>query len=128
MARQVSEQPTEVELQILDVLWDLGEGTARQVHDALLDERGTTYSTTVKMLKIMTEKGLVRRDDSVRPQLFKPSMSREKTGLRMIRDLVDKVYQGSSIALAMHALSSGRASEEELRQIRGLLNEMEKKK
>lgn len=112
---------------ILKVLWELGNGTARAIHDQLSHNRATNYSTTVKMLQIMLEKGWVTRDDSIRPQVFKPMMTRERTGKRLIRDLVDKVYDGSVMSMAMHALSSGRASEDEIQKMRELLDRMEKK-
>lgn len=128
MARTPSEQPTDVELQILRVLWDLKSATARQIHDGLSEGKETNYSTTVKMLKIMLDKGWVERDDSVRPQVFTPTLSREKTGARFVRDLVQKVYNGSAMTLALHALSSNRATEDEIKQMRELLDRMEKRK
>jgi predicted transcriptional regulator len=127
MPRTPSDQPTDVEMQILQVLWELKFGTARAVHDQLSKHRDTNYSTTVKMLQIMREKGWVSCNDSVRPQVFKPMMTREKTGKRLIRDLVDKVYNGSVMSMAMHALSSGRASEAEIQEMRELLDRLEKK-
>ncbi|MCU0719026.1 MAG: BlaI/MecI/CopY family transcriptional regulator [Pirellula sp.] len=128
MARPASVQPTEVELQILNVLWSLGVATARQVHNQLQEERTTNYSTTVKMLKVMSDKGLVETDDSVRPQRFTAAFSRDKTGMQIVRILVDKVYQGSAMSLAMHAISTGKATQSEIEEMRAILKKMESKK
>ena len=125
MARSASTQPTEVELSILRILWELGDATARQVHNALATDRDTNYSTTVKMLAVMLDKGLVRRDDSVRPQLFRAATTQARTQQRILKDVIQKVYDGSASSLVMQALSSKKASPEELAEIRRLLDELE---
>lgn len=125
MPRPTSSQPTEVELQILRILWNQGPSTARQIHNHLANERETNYSTTVKMLSVMLEKGLVKRDVEVRPQVFRPVASQQRTQQRMLRDLIQKVYEGSTGSLVLQALASQRASPAELSEIRRLLGELE---
>jgi predicted transcriptional regulator len=120
-------QPTEVELQMLRILWDLGPSPVRDIHERLNAEKGTNYSTTVKMLSVMLEKGLVKRDESVSPHVYRPAMSRETAGKRLVRGLVEKVYDGAAMSLVLHALKSAKASPEELQEVRRLLDEMEDK-
>ncbi len=125
MARQASSQPTEVELQILRILWETGPSIARQVHNLLQEERQTTYSTTVKMLSIMLEKGLVKRDEQASPQIYRAAVSRESAGKRLVKALVEKVYDGAAMSLVLHALKGTKASPEELAEVRRMLDEME---
>jgi predicted transcriptional regulator len=130
MARPISAQPTEVELQILRILWQRGGATAREVHNLLaeVEERETIYSTTVKMLSVMLEKGLVRRDETASPQIYRAASSRKITQQKMLRDLIEKVYDGSALSLVMQALSSSRATPEELVEIRKMVEELEGRK
>ncbi len=125
MPRPPSSQPTEVELQILRILWGQGSSTARQIHNRLAETRDTNYSTTVKMLAVMLDKGLVRRDDTVRPQTFSPAVTQQRTQQKMLKDLIQKVYDGSTGSLVLQALASQKASPGELAEIRELLNELE---
>lgn len=127
MARSLSTQPTEVELQILRILWTSGGSTAREVHNALaeVEEKDTTYSTTVKMLSVMLEKGLVKRDESVSPQVYRAASSQKVTQRKMLGDLIDKVYDGSAHSLVLQALASRKASQEELAEVRRMLDELE---
>lgn len=125
MARRPSPQPTEVELQILRILWNDGPSIARHIHDALQEFKQTTYSTTVKMLSVMLDKGLLKRDDEARPQVYRPHNPRQQTQKRMLSDLLEKVYEGSAATLMQHALSSKKASAEDLAAIRQLLDEIE---
>ena len=125
MPRQPSSQPTEVELKILRILWEQGASTARQVHNQLSSHRETNYSTTVKMLSVMLEKKLVKRDESVRPQLFRAAASQQRTQKQMLKDLVANAYGGSISSLVLQALSSKKASQEDLVEIRQLLQELQ---
>ena len=127
MARHTSLQPTEVELQILRILWDDGPSIARHIHDSLQEFKQTTYSTTVKMLSVMMDKGLLKRDENASPLVYRPAVPQQRTQKRMLGDLIDKVYDGSAAALMMHALSSKKATAEELQEIRDLLNQLENK-
>ena len=125
MPRPVSTQPTEVELHILGILWEHNAATARQVHNEILKSRETNYSTTVKMLSVMLDKGLVKRDDSKRPQVFRAAASQKRTQSKLLKDLVQKAYDGSMGSLVMQALSSQKATRQELSEIRNLLDELE---
>ena len=125
MARPVSSQPTEVELAILKILWERGKATAREIHNDLLETRETNYSTTVKMLSVMLDKEIVSRDDSCRPQLFRAAKTQKATQGRMLKHLIEKAYDGSAASLVLQALSSKRASKEELAQIREMLDQIE---
>jgi len=125
MARPPSSQPTEVELQILRILWELGPVPVRTIHARLCDEKGTNYSTTVKMLAVMLQKGLVSRDEHVRPHVYRAGLTRNKAGKKMLRNLIDKVYDGSAMGLVLQALSTSKATTEELAEIRQLLDQME---
>ena len=123
----MSVRPTEVELQILHVLWEQGASTVRQVHDALQVEKETNYATTVKMLVVMFEKELVTRDQSVRPQLYKAAISRKSTQKKVLKNVVDKLFSGSSSSLVLQALSTGKTSDAELDEIRQLVEELKKR-
>lgn len=126
MARQSSEQPTEVELEILGILWAQGKSTARDIHNALSKNRETNYSTTVKMLAVMFNKQLVKRNESTRPIRFSAAQSQTKTQSRLLKNLVQKAYDGSFGSLVLQALSSKKTSTEELEKIRNLLDKIEK--
>ena len=125
MARPASSQPTEVELQILAVLWRSGTATAREIHNAIIENRDINYSTTVKMLTVMLEKSLVKKDDSVRPQLFRAAVTQKKTQSRMLTDLMQRAYDGSMGSLVLQALSSKKVTKKELTEIRNLLNQLD---
>ena len=122
MSKPSTPRPTDAELAILRVLWERGQSTVRQVHDALSRERPTAYTTALKMLQIMTEKGLVRRDDSDRTHVYQPRLSEEQTQRQLVRDLLDRALGGSASKLVMQALATKRASAEELTEIRRLID------
>ena len=117
--------PTDVELEILNVLWNRGSSTVREVHNELLRERDTGYSTTLKMMQVMREKGLLKRDDSVRPQVYRPVESQEKTQLRLLDRLVQGAFGGAMSRLLVRALSDHRASASELAEIKQLIRDAE---
>ena len=127
MARPSSSQPTEVELQILRVLWERGTATVGEIHSVLKAAKDTNYSTTVKMLSVMLDKNLVKRDESVRPHLYRPMVTQQITQRKMLRDLIQKAYDGSASSLVLQALSSQKATKEQLAEIRRLLDELEGK-
>ena len=127
MRKLGSSQPTAVELEILRILWDLGPSTVREVHLRLSEDKETNYSTTVKMLSVMLGKGLVKRDDTVRPLVYRAAMSRDRAAKSFLSDLIDKVYNGSAMTLVLQALASGKASKGEIEEARKLLDEMEGK-
>lgn len=127
MPRPASVHPTEVELQILRILWELGPSPVREIHARLEADKGTNYSTTVKMLSVMLQKGLVKRDEAARPHVYRAALSREKAGRRLLRDLIEKLYDGSASSLVLQALSSGKATKAELAEVRRVLDQMEGK-
>jgi predicted transcriptional regulator len=118
MSRPGTPRPTDAELAILRVLWERGPSTVRQVHDVLSRERPGAYTTALKLLQIMTEKGLVERDERDRTHIYRARLSEEQTQRQLVRDLVDRAFGGSAGKLVMQALASRRASTEELREIR----------
>lgn len=115
--------PTAVELAILQAVWELGPCTVRQIHNALLAERGTGYSTTLKMVQVMTEKGLLLKDESVRPQVYRPAQPREKTQLRLIDELIQRAFGGSASELVLRAASARRISAGELAEIHRIIRQ-----
>ena len=120
--------PTGAELEILQVLWTRGPSTVREVHEELSSGRPTGYTTTLKMLQIMAEKDLVRRDEKPRAHIYEARIPRERTQSQVVRNLVDRVFGGSAARLVMQALSGKRASTAELAEIRRVLDEMEGKR
>ena len=114
-------RPTNLELTILNVLWELGPSTVRDVEKTLNETRPTGYTTVLKMLQIMTEKGLVRRDESERTHVYQPRLTEEQTQRQLVRDLLDRAFGGSASKLVMQALSARRATQEELGEIRKLI-------
>ena len=129
MNRPTAPRPTDAELAILRILWERGPSTVRQVHDILGRERQAAYTTALKLLQIMTEKGLVERDERDRTHIYRARLSEETTQRQLVRDLLDRAFGGSSTKLVMQALATKRASAEELRDIRkaidGARNERE---
>ena len=125
MAKKRNRRPTEVELQILQILWELGPSPVREVHTRLNAQKGTNYSTTVKMLSVMLDKGLVKRDEKSSPHIYRTAQSREKTGKGMLGDLIEKVYDGAAMSLVLQALASSKPTKEELDEVRELLDELE---
>jgi predicted transcriptional regulator len=118
MSRSPLPRPTDAELAILRVLWDRGPSTVRQVHDVLARDRQAAYTTALKLLQIMTEKGLVERDERDRTHVYRARVGEEQTQRQLVRDLVDRAFGGSAGKLVMQALAARRASPEELRDIR----------
>jgi BlaI family transcriptional regulator, penicillinase repressor len=116
-------RPTDAELEILRVLWELGPATVRQVHEAQSGTRDTGYTTTLKMMQIMAEKGLVTRDESARTHVYAARVSQESTQRQLLNDLVDRAFGGSAKELVLRALSSHTTSDEELKEIRKLIDE-----
>ena len=118
--------PTKAELDILQVLWDRGPSTVRDVHEALYGEDGAGYTTALKLMQIMHGKGLVDRDDSQRAHIYKAAVSKQRAQKRYINDLVDRLFNGSPSQLVLHALGSQpAASREELKEIRALLKKID---
>ena len=118
-------RPTDAELAILRVLWDRGPSTVRDVHELLNQHSPTGYTTVLKLLQIMTEKGLVVRDEAQRAHIYEPRYTEQKTQRQLLADLADRAFGGSAAKLVMQALSGRKASAEELTEIREMLKRME---
>ncbi|MBP8275141.1 MAG: BlaI/MecI/CopY family transcriptional regulator [Acidobacteria bacterium] len=119
-------RPTRSELAILQVLWEQGPATVRQVHEVLettRGEKGTGYTTTLKLMQIMAEKGLVTRDETSRTHVYAARMPQQQTQRQLVGDLIAKAFGGSAAKLVMHALSTHPASKEELAEIRRLIEQ-----
>lgn len=117
-------KPTEAELTLLNILWELGPATVRQIHDHLSSSQNTGYTTVLKILQIMHEKSLVIRDESNRAHVYAPANSEVQTQSSLLKDLVSKAFGGSTSKLVMRALDDSTSSEE-IADIRKLLNKLE---
>ena len=119
-------RPTESELEILQVLWNEKSATVRTVHEELLKTKDAGYTTTLKLMQIMFEKGLVGRDDSMKIHVYHPVVSREKTQKHLLGKMITNLFGGSPTELVIHALGNHKASPEELEEIQQLLNNLKK--
>src|SRR5215831_8151954 len=118
-------RPTDGELAILQVLWEGGPRSVREIQKVLNEGKPTGYTTVLKLIQIMTEKGLVDRDESVRPQIYRARYSQEQTQRHLVRDLLDRAFGGSVKALVMQALASKKSSAKEIEEIEKLLDRIE---
>ena len=125
MATKQIVRPTKLELSILKVLWEAGPCSVREIHKILDEAKPTGYTTVLKMLQIMTEKGLVERDESVRPQIYRAKYSQEQTQRHLVSDLLQRAFGGSVKALVMQALASKKSSAKDLDAIEKLLDRIE---
>jgi BlaI family transcriptional regulator, penicillinase repressor len=123
MARHNRNRPTDRELTILRILWDNGPSTVRQVNQIMNQDADTGYTTTLKLMQIMTEKGLLLRDDSQFKHVYKPALTEESTQKLLVGDLLEKAFAGSAEKLVMRALSAKKVSAKELAKIRKMLDE-----
>ena len=126
MEKEIVPQPTKGELAILNILWDSGPSTVRQINEAMNKSKATGYTTTLKLMQIMTDKGLLLRDDSNRRHVFKPAISQEQTQKHLVGDLLERVFSGSAEQLVMRALSDKKVSVEELDKIKKMVEEFER--
>ena len=120
-APQPLPKPTESELELLRILWEIEPATVREIHHALKKERPSGYTTTLKLLQIMTTKGLVVRDEANRAHVYRAAITQDAMQSKILRDLSTRLFSGSAAQLAMHALSMGPASASELEEIRLLI-------
>jgi len=125
MVKKSNPRPTDAELAILKVLWQRGPSTVRQVQTELNRTRETGYTTVLKFLQIMTEKGLVTRNESQRTHVYRARMTEDHTQKQLIGDLMKRAFEGSAYQLVMQALSTEKTSDKELAQIRELLDRIE---
>lgn len=128
MARRTAVRPTGAELEILGVLWERGPSTVRDVHERLARDRDLGYTTVLKLLQIMSEKGLVRRDESQRAHVYAARTPAEQTQRQLLGDLLERAFGGSAALLVQQALSSRKTSPEEISRIRAYLDALEGEK
>ena len=121
------QKPTEGELELLTILWERGQATVREIFEAVNSQRPVVYTGVLKLLQIMTEKGLVTRNESERAHVYQAAVAREDTERRFLRDLSDRFFAGSAAQLALRALEMEAASEEDLDEIRKLLRRRQAK-
>lgn len=119
-------KPTDAELEILCVLWSRGPSTVRDVHDVIADRKPTQYTTVLKQLQVMSEKGLVCRDESQRSHVYRAARPRDWTQQQLAGDLLRRAFEGSAGSLVMGALSAQKTSKRELKELRRVLDEYEK--
>ena len=125
MARRKNSRPTDRELTILRILWDKGPSTVRDVNEAMSQDEDTGYTTTLKLMQIMAEKGLVLRDDSQFKHVYRPALTEEKAQKQLVGDLLDRAFSGSAEKLVMRALSAKKVSAKELASIKKMIDEFE---
>ena len=128
MCDPVLPRPTDAELDILRVLWDLGPSTVRHVHTTLQRQREIGYTTVLKLMQIMAAKGLVARDETARAHVYQAKVAREQTQRQLVGHLLDRAFGGSAAKLMMQALSGRKASAEELAQMLQMLADFEQGK
>jgi predicted transcriptional regulator len=121
-------RPTDAELAILRVLWERGPSTVRQVHEALAETRETGYTTTLKLMQIMADKGLVQRNEDARTHVYSAIAGEEQTQQQLVKDLVDRAFGGSAATLVLRALSAEGTSDAELKEIRQLIDNYREKR
>ncbi len=121
-------KPTESELEILQILWQRGLATVREVHEELAKTKDVGYTTTLKLMQIMNEKGIVRRDDSMRTHVYQAAVNKEKTQKHLLNKMIDSLFGGSPTQLVIQALGDDnhKASREELEKIQALLDSLRK--
>jgi predicted transcriptional regulator len=125
MGIQTAIKPTSMELEILRVLWERGPSTVREVHEVLAETKATGYTTVLKLLQIMTGKGMVIRNEEARAHVYQARQPAENTKRRLVGDLLEKAFSGSASQLMMHALANERTSSAEIDEIRRMLDEYE---
>ncbi len=119
-------KPTESELEILQILWTKGLATVREVHEELASSKEVGYTTTLKLMQIMHEKGLVKRDDSMRTHIYQAAVNKEKTQKHLLGKMIDSLFGGSPTQLVIQALGESNATPEELEKIQRILNDLKK--
>ena len=121
-------KPTESELEILQIIWSRGLATVREVHEELAKTKDVGYTTTLKLMQIMHEKGIVKRDDSMRTHVYQAAVNKERTQKHLLNKMIDSLFGGSPTQLVIQALGDGnhKASPDELEKIQALLNNLKK--
>lgn len=124
MSKQI--KPTESELEILRILWDKGTATVREVHEVLSEHKEAGYTTTLKLMQIMFEKGIVSRDDSSKTHIYSAAITRESTQQQLVGKMINSLFGGSSTQLVMQALGNHAPNQDELAEIQRLLDNLKK--
>jgi BlaI family penicillinase repressor len=119
-------KPTESELEILRILWEKGTASVREVHEELSKTKEAGYTTTLKLMQIMHEKGLVHRDDSVKTHIYQAAVTKDKTQKHMLNRMINTLFGGSTTELVLQALGNHKATKEELEEIERLINNLKK--
>lgn len=127
MANQHSINPTESELEILQLLWEDGSASVREINDKLNEKRIVGYTTTLKILQIMTEKGIVSRNTDQRTHIYKAELQEKSTKTRLLNDFLDSTYKGSAMNLVMQTLGNHKTTSAELEEIKALISQIENK-
>ena len=127
MRKKAAPTPTAGELEILAVLWQRGPSTVKEIHETLQRNKPTLYTTVLKLLQIMSAKGLVERDENQRAHIYRPAIPPSRTQEKLVGDLIDRAFAGSAAQLVMHALSARPASPKELGEIREILESHERR-
>jgi len=128
MARPARSRPTDAELGILRVLWDRGASTVRDVHKTLGGDRSAGYTSVLKIMQIMTAKGMVRRNEESRAHVYQACQPAEKTKQQLVSDLLHRAFADSASQLMMHALAGKKTSEREIEEIRRMLDQYEERR
>jgi predicted transcriptional regulator len=118
-------KPTESEMEILQVLWELGPSSVREVHDILSETKDSGYTTTLKLMQIMYEKGLLSRNDEAKSHIYSSAIKKESVQKQLVSKMINGLFKGSPAKLVMHALGNHRASKEEIMEIKKYLDQME---
>jgi len=127
MSSEITTKPTESELEILQILWEKGNCTVREVHEILTLNKEAGYTTTLKIMQIMHEKGLVKRDTSSKTHIYSALASQQKTQQHLVSKLIDNAFNGSAARLVMQALGNHTSSKDEIEAIKKYLNELDHK-
>ncbi len=127
MNNLISNKPTESEMEILQVLWEQGASTVREVHDILSQTKDSGYTTTLKLMQIMNEKGLLNRNNDAKSHIYTAAVKKETVQKQVVSKMINGLFKGSSAKLVMHALGNHRASKEEIVEIKKYLDELENK-
>jgi len=123
MKRSNPSRPTEAQLEVLNILWDRGPLTVRQVHEELSEAKPSQYTTTLKIMQVMADRGLVARDESERSHVYRPQIAREDAERQLASDLMNRVFAGSARRLLVSALASKRASSKEVDELRDFIEQ-----
>lgn len=118
-------RPTESEMEILQILWENGSSTVREVHEVLSETKDSGYTTTLKLMQIMTDKGLIERNDEAKSHIYSATVKKESIQKQVVSKMINSLFKGSSAKLVMHALGNHKASEEEIMEIKKYLKAME---